>query len=251
MKFLRRIFDDALNGENIEFVVLLPAAIVTVVINLLGLVNSIWILSIILAILTLVASGILGNRHRLEDINLKLPIKTSKAFLRDFPTKQISIDIGKSSEIWLFGVHITPALTHHRSALENRLRSGKLIKVLIVDPNGHAVNMTAQRTQGVPPVELERANIVANIQDLCELKKINPQKLEIRIIDDPILFNGYLLNPEKSDGIVYLRRYTYQAGFTPKFIYQKNLDKEWFELTKAEINSLWNRGNPVSCQEIS
>lgn len=246
MRFIKRLLKDAANGENIEFVVLLPVAVLTVVISVFGLVSSTWIASVSLAILTVIASGILGNRYRLEDITKRLPVRLSEPILRDFPTDQIRSSIERASEIWLFGVHITPALDYHRAALEDRLRCGKIIRVLTVDPNGHAVQMTARRALGLPSVERERANILANLNDLSELRTDHPQTLEIRTIDDAIWFNGYLLNPENSDGIIYLRRYTYQAGFTPKFTYRKDGDKELFDLIKLEINSLWNRGSPWS-----
>ena len=118
-----------------------------------------------------------------------------------------------------------------------------------MDPNGVAVNMTAARVPGKASPQREQTNILANLIDVCELKAISPDNLHIRVVDEPLFYGGYMLNPEGSDGVVYLRRYTYQTGFTPKLIYHKGVHQEWFDLYKSELRSLWNRGVEWTCSD--
>jgi len=69
MVFLKRILDDIKHGENIDLYVTVILAIIISILNAIGLANSALLSSISLAILALLASAILGNRHRLDDIN--------------------------------------------------------------------------------------------------------------------------------------------------------------------------------------
>jgi hypothetical protein len=244
VKFLQRIADDLKRGENLDLFVTIVGALIVAIMNLFGVAPQGWMDTLGLAVLALLASSILGNRHRLDDIQKKLRQSGGDNVLKEFPP-ELEDDLERASEIWLFGVHVLGPLRFNRSVLENNLIRGNLIRVLIVDPKGVAPSMTAARAPGKLSVERERASILANLDDLCELKKIAPSKLEIRVIDDPILYGGYMLNPDDYDGVIYLRRYTYQVGFTPRLVYRAK--NQWFELTKTEIRSLWNRGTEWKC----
>ena len=249
MKYIQRIIEDIKRGENIDLIVTVTAAFVVAVLNLFSITPTNWMNSIGLAVLALLASAILGNRHRLDDIQLKLVQTGDREIFKEFP-EELNQDIEKASEIWLFGTYVIAAMRYYRPLLENKLRKGRQIqiKVFIIDPKGFAVNISAARAPGRPSAERERANITANLEDLCELKKILPSKMEIRVIDDPLFYGGYMLNPNSPDGVIYLRRYTYQAGITPKYVYHKS-NQQWFELIYSEINSLWNRGVEWKCKE--
>jgi hypothetical protein len=246
VKFLQRVVDDLKRGENIDLVVTVIVALVVAALNLFGTAPMGWVDPLGLAVLALLATAILGNRHRLDDIGQKLGQADYAEIMKEFP-EELDYELERASEIWLFGVHAVSALRYNRSIIENKLRDGKPIRVLLVDPNGAAVSMTAARLPGKPSVERERTNIRANLDDLCELKREVSGNLEIRVIDDAIFYGGYMLDPDSAGAVVFLRRYTYQAGFTPKLVYRPR-DGEWFRLLRSELNSLWNRGVTWSCQ---
>jgi hypothetical protein len=151
--------------------------------------------------------------------------------------------------MWIFGVHVNSILRHHRTAVEDKLRNGKTVRVLLVNPFSAACEMAAARNTGIPSTERERANIIANLNDLCELRKTAPDKLQIRVIDDPLMYGGCMLNPESFDGVIYIQRYSYQTGTRPKLTYHPQ--SKWFGFIKTELVHLWERGKEWQCDSGS
>jgi hypothetical protein len=239
MKYLQRIFDDLKNGENIDLYLTIIAAVLVAILNLVGFASSTLLNSLSLAIFALIASAILGNRYRLDDIQDKLNRSNEPPLTDEYPQSRDG-DIERATEIWWIGVHAMAFLRRYRKTLQEKLKNGDKLRVLLVDPNGMALSMVAARNPGKISFERERANIVASLQDLYDLKSIAPQNMEIRVIDDPLMYGGCIVNPDKNDGMIYIVRYTYQTGFRPRFTYRRK--SEWYEFIKSEFQSLWNRG---------
>lgn len=245
MNSLKRILEDIKRGENIDLYLTVVMAIVVAVLNLFGFASSALLSSLSLAIFALIASAILGNRHRLDDIQDKLITDGGTKITDTYPESRDE-DVANASEIWWFGVHAIVFLRKYRKVIEQKIKKGIKVHVLLVDPDGKSLGMVAARNPGKPSTDREKASILTSLSDLCELKAIAPAKLEIRIIDDPIMYGGCMLNPDKANGIIYIQRYTYQTGIRPRFTYRPK--SEWFEFTKSEILSLWNRGKEWKCE---
>lgn len=137
--------------------------------------------SLSLAIFALIASAILGNRHRLEDIQDKLNLANESVITDEYPESRDD-DIERATEIWWLGVHAMAFLRRDRKLLQEKLKKGNKIRILLVDPNGTACSMVAARNPGKISFEREKVNILASLQDLSDLKTIAPENLEIRVI---------------------------------------------------------------------
>jgi len=242
MVFLKRIVDDIKRGENIDLYVTVILAIIVSVLNAIGIGNSALQNSLILAVLALLASAILGNRHRLDDINEKLDKDSDNQINSDFPASALD-DFKRASEIWIVGVNANAALKYsYRTAIQEKLKKGEsTVKVLLVDPNSPACEMAAARTPGKLSIDREKANIIANLSDLGDLKKLYPKRIEVRVINDPLMYGAYVLDPDKPHGVIYYRRYSYQMGIKPKSFYRP-ANSEWYDFLKTEVKMLWQMG---------
>jgi len=132
MVFLKRIVDDIKRGENIDLYVTVILAIIVSVLNAIGIGNSALQNSLILAVLALLASAILGNRHRLDDINEKLDKDSDNQINSDVPASALD-DFKRASEIWIVGVNANAALKYsYRTAIQEKLKKGEsTVKVLL------------------------------------------------------------------------------------------------------------------------
>jgi len=247
MRSLHRVFEELKRGENIDLYVTVVVALIVAILNLFGIAPQNWLSSLNLAVLALLASAILGNRQRLEDIQENLTQTAESDISLDFPS-ELDSDLDRASEVWLMGVHVSSTLGHKYAVLESKLQEGATIHALIVDPDGAACAMAAARHPGRLFVERERALITASLNGLCDLKMIAPDKLEIRIIDNPLPYGGFMLNPGKSDGAIYLKRYSFQTGLRPISVYRPK-NRRWFDFIKSEINALWNHGTEWPCEK--
>lgn len=249
MKFLRRIWTDVQRGENVDLYVTVFAAILLVILNLLGVVPSTMLTPLTLAVLGLLALATLSNRYQFEGL-VKQITKGSTALFQENVAATFASDLQSASEIWFVGVSLSRTVKSHYSLLENLLRKGATIRVLLVDPeSSDTVSLIAKREYGERfSDERIRSLIRGTMEDLCSLKKIAPDKLTIRVIQYPLGFGAVATNPMSSTGALYLEHYSYKmaGGSLPKFTI-KPQDGQWYDFYRTEVEMLWKDGVDWQC----
>ena len=244
---LRRSFQEIRRGENIELHIAPILAIGLVVADLLDLPVGEYVASLTLAVLALLVCAMLANRRRLEDIRGDLVQIAEPGILASFPD-ELEYDLKKASDIWLLGVHASSTLGHRYALLKSKLQAGAIIRALVVDPDSPACAMAAARHPDKPSIARERVLIGASLSSLRELKATSLGKLQIRVINDPLPYGGFMLDPEELEGAIYLKRYSFRAGLRPILIYRPE-NRHWFDFIKSEINALWDYGTEWPCDQ--
>ena len=249
MRAFRRIWKDIQQGENIDLYVTVAIALFLAVLNITGFAPQTWVAPLTLAVLALLAIATLGNRHRLEAILERTAQTAEKVFLEHYPP-ELERDLERASELWVLGVNLSATLKYNYTLFKEKLERGDSIKVLVVNPDGAACAMAAMRYPGRVDVERERTLIRSTLNDLCDLlKKVPNSKLEFRTIEDPLQYGGFMVDPYTSDGVIYLRRYSYKPpdGVRPRFVYRPR-DRRWYDFIRSEIHELWKHATPWECK---
>jgi hypothetical protein len=247
MRLFRRIWSDIRRGENIDLYVAVPLAIGLAIFSMFGVAPSNLITPITLIILSLIATALLGNRHVVKELSEKLSPSTNTLFLKDLPPI-FEDDFEKATEMWMVGVSLTTIIRIHYSIMERKLRKGYKLKALLVHPDGPAIEMAEMRAYGRINVERAKNEIVHSLEDLCELKRIAPNNLEIRTIEHPLGHGLVAIEPETSSGKLYIQNYPFKtpAGSRPKFIIEAS-DSSWYDFYKQEFYNLWEHGVEWQC----
>lgn len=249
MRVLSRILHDIKRGENIDLYVTVAVALGLAALNLMGIAPETWIAPITLAILGLLAISTLGSRYRFEESLQKFTQSIDTFFLEEFPTS-FKNDFEVASELWLVGVTLSRTVKTYYSDLERKLSKGDTVKVLLVSPEGAAAEMAETRVYGRSDVERTRREIRGILQDLCDLRQIAPDKLQIRTIQNPLGYGAVAVNPMLASGVLYLEHYPFKTigGSLPKFILRAK-DGRWYDFFRDEIGSLWDNGIEWKCDE--
>jgi hypothetical protein len=212
---------------------------------------------LILALLAFLAIDALVERLDLlanieKDVGmLKELVRHEKAIFEQFPPEFRS-DLEKAREVWLTGIHPYNIVARYYSLLEKKIGQGDKLRVLLIDPDGEACMMSSMRFSGKASVDQERASVTSTLNQLCELRKVAPNNLEIRTIDYLLGYGVFLLDPGTDHGVAYVRRYTFKSQIgvgviTPKSIYRPQ-DGRLYNLVCAETRELWKSGTPWECQ---
>ncbi len=252
MRILDEIWRDIRNGENIDLYLTVLIALGVAILSLLGINVSSFIAPLTLATLGLLAISSLVNRRRLEEIQHKQAQSMIGIFTNEFPSEFRShFESGK--EIWLIGVTLGRTIKNNYTKLEEKLRQGHNIKVLVVHPIGAPIAMAATRNYA-PSYRDPEARAVetkASLQLFCNLKKVNPDGLEIRTIKYPLSFGAICVDPDLATGVLYLEHYPFRtiSDSVPKFVLRAS-DGYWYEFFKKEILALWNAGIEWSCDNV-
>jgi len=242
MKIFQRIWNDIQRGGNIDLYLTVVVAIGLVVLNLVGVASQTLVAPLTLAVLGLLAISNLGNRYKIEELIEKLSQTSHTVFIEEFPPNFKS-DIEGATELWLVGVSLTQITRKYHSTVEQMLRSGHRVKVLVIHPKGSAIEMAESRAYGQPNVERARHEILGTLDDYCQLRSISPDQLEIRTIQTPLGHSLIAVNPNSSSGIFYIANYPFKTpgGSKPKFVLRTK-DGNWFDFFKEEFHALWESG---------
>ncbi len=251
MKLLRQVWDDIRHGENIDLYVAAPLAILIAVLGTFGITSPQLISSITLVILGLLATSLLTSRHAIKELAQKLTQTSDSFFFKDLTDSNFEADFESAMDLWLVGVSLTTIIRTHYSLIEKKLRAGHTIKVLIVHPDGPAVEMAEMRAYayGRPNIERARNEITNALQDLCDLSQVAPRRLEIRTIQNPLGHGVIAKDVETASGIIYIQNYPFktEGGARPKFVLRAK-DGFWYDFFKKELHNLWESGSEWRCE---
>jgi hypothetical protein len=247
---LQQIWEDIRQGESIDLYVTVVVAIVLAVLNTAGVAPPTWMTPLNLAVLALLAIATLGNRHRLERVLKRMTEGTDGVLLDKFPPDTYR-NVEKSKELWLVGVTLSSTMEAFYPMLERKLQRGDMIRVLVVNPDGAACAMAATRNYARTDVERQRAEIRTTLEDLCELQKVAPGRLEIHTIDYLLTFGAYVVDPEEASGVLYLKHYPFKMPLVrarPGMVLRPR-DERWYDHFRSEIRFLWENAVPWRCEE--
>jgi hypothetical protein len=218
--------------------------------NILGLTSQSLVISITLAVLGLLAITSLVNRYKTEETLEKVSHAQKEVFLYEFPPDWQS-HLENCYELWVLGINLARTVTSYFSLFEKKLKRGDKIKVLLVDPNSQAVQVSAIRRPQASYSDQNRTYILTSLESFCELKANSPDNLEIRIIDYPLSFSIFGVDPYTANGILYLSYYPYKTpgGTIPRMMLQSK-NGRWYDHFREEMQNLWDNALPWGCERI-
>lgn len=251
LRFLRRVLEDLKKGENIDHYLTVIAAIVLTTLNLAGIASNEQVAALTLAVLALFAFSSLGNRHRIDELVKSLVKERSNFFNEKFPAS-FETDFINADEIWLVGVSLARTINSNYITLERKLRRGGKVKVLLVHPEGPALEIAVSRNYVLRNAANKRSDIIQTLQLLCNLKESTGGSLQIRTIENPLSYGATVINPNTGTGILYLEHYTFRVSSDsiPRFVLQPK-DTHWYDFFKKEIEALWDYGTEWNCEASS
>lgn len=239
---------DIKQRKNIELYLSLVALVAIFIADIVGVDTTKVLFEIILAALAVVLYGMLDARHSNEKIEKEISAiaRPSESFVEKFPPS-FDVDYDEAKDLWIFSTSYYVSLKWKFSNIEEKLKKGHKVKILLANPDGVVPAIVAQR--GYKPISTEHkvAEIKSAINDLCELKKKFSQHIEIRTIDYPIPYKLYAMNPNTPSGIIYISNYIYKTKtVNTKFVLRAN-DSNWYDTYLNEIVTYWENGAEWSC----
>ena len=250
MKIFEQLWRDVRSGESIDLYATIVIAFVLVALGLFGVASSSIIASLTLTVLGLLAISNLVNRHRVEELINQVAESAKGFFFDEFPT-DFKENFESAREIWLVGVTLRGTVRNYYGLIEEKLRKGHHFKVLLVHPEGIAIEIAAGRYYAPTGRDAGRRGLQVrdSLASLCGLRQIAPDKLEIRTIQNPLTFGAVCMNPETTSGILYLEHFPFRivAGSMPKFVLRA-ADGRWYDFFKKEVQTLWEEGTEWNCE---
>jgi hypothetical protein len=247
MNFMKTVWNDLRQGENIDLYLTIIAALGISILNLTGLASEKWIPTITLAVLALLAFTNLVNRHKLDEVILQQ--QSTEYFLEKYPPG-VSNDIKSAKELWLAGYVLGRTLMDNLGIIEEKLIKNEKVKVLLFDPQSDAMrHFSASLSFPISPEEMQKRinSSLETLKTLSQVAKKHPGRLEVRLTDHPLFFGAYAMDINLPNGVMYIELYKYKGKVEdePKLVLRKK-DGHWFELYKEQLTAMWQDAKPYS-----
>ncbi|GAB4580689.1 MAG: hypothetical protein Fur0022_34310 [Anaerolineales bacterium] len=242
MHLFRQIWDDIRKGENIDLHLTILAALAFVILNLAGLAPDTFLAPLTLAVLALLAITNLVNRHRMEALLEKKDLTLDDFFQEEFPPSY-KTDFDQATELWLVGVSLNRTVKSQYLKLEQKLKQGHRVRVLLVHPQGPGLAMAVERGYTRRDVDMKRQEIISVLSLLDDLRAVAPGQIEVRTIQHPLSYGAMVANPNATHGALYLEHYCFRVTTEslPRYVLRPS-DGRWYDFFKAELRTLWEAG---------
>jgi len=226
------------------------------------------LLTAILWVLGLLATSEIVERYRrLGSIekSVKRGLSLLEGRFTDRPSaiaffeKPQSVDsyIQSANQIDMCGVTLTSTVNKQFSNLRERLRQGAQIRLLVMDPDSLAPQMSAQRSTGTDDVSYYFTRLEATLRDIEYLQKswAEPQSqqgssvgkggLSVRFLSYAPSFGTISLDAGGSNGIVFVEIYPHKSyKVQPAFDLTPYRDGEWYNFFVEQFEQMWQSGKP-------
>jgi len=243
MRLLKEMWQDIRQGANIDLYLTVGAAILCLLLQLVGVPIQQYLPAIMLALLTLVSINMLANRKQLEDLITTSKTTQSGILSHTFPP-DFQHNLDKVDSLWIIGVSAARLIVEdYPQQIRRILRRNGCVNILIVDSNSPAYGIATTRDV-LSNTDYQISRTKATISTVSVFKKENPGKVQLRTTKYPLDFETIIVSIEERQ-VIYMRHYGYKTelGTEPKITIDSRRDPEWFSYFRTHFQNLWESGS--------
>ncbi len=227
------------------------------------------LLTAILGILALLATSEIVERYR-KLSSIEKTAARSLALLESrlaehpsaiaFFRKHTNLDhiLQGAHQIDLCGVTLTSTLNKQFGSLRERLEAGAKIRILIIDPDSAAIQMSAARSISGDDTDYYRVRLDATLRDITYLQKMlegfraaagNAQKageLSVRLVPYAPSFSMLSFDAHQDNGVIFVEIYPHKMAhrLPPTFDLLPDRDGIWYTYFLDQFEEMWNAARP-------
>ena len=216
------------------------------------------ILTAIATTLGILAYSLIRDRlHRdalvkqIDELKMRLPDRPSAmAFFQK--SREIRPYLQKALQIDMCGVTLTSTLNKEYGTLTERLQAGAKIRIMIIDPDSLAIEMTAQRTANPKDLEYHRTRLDSSLRELAYIYKrmsdMKPSKgaklgsLSVKLIPYAPSFGILSMDAKQKEGISFIEIYPHKFGYMAPVMFglTPERDQDWYDYFTKQFEVMWD-----------
>jgi hypothetical protein len=202
-----------------------------------------------------------GLSDRIEQLVRWLEL-SERPSARDFFVKAPALDdyVRSATQIDMCGVTLTSAVNKQFGNLRERLAQGATLRLLIVDPDSLALEMSAERSEVPEDVGYYLKRLEATLKDLSYLDRggfgseqqdmqragMNRGSFAVRLLPYAPSFGIYRFQTAAGKSDIILELYPHGAGYVspPIFALTPERDGVWYDYFAKQFDDMWQRAKP-------
>jgi hypothetical protein len=250
---------------NFDALIAIVVSLIAVIVSIFGSDgNQLVLLGGISATLAVLSYSIIRDRrnrkvleNQLTVLQRNLPDRPSAiSFFRKTP--DLAPFIQQANQIDLCGVTLTNTLNRQFAILRERLDAGGTIRLLVIDPASHAIEMSAQRSTSPKDMEYYQRRLESALSDITYLIKYNNDRkqtkgrnlksgnISVRLLSYAPSYGICSFDKKKNYGRVFVEIYPHKYGFKVPPTFELNLenDGEWYAYFVDQFEQMWDAASP-------
>jgi GNAT superfamily N-acetyltransferase len=223
-------------AEDAEIYLVLLICVLWVSLHLTGVLNEgQYIQDALIIALGAFSFAILRFLHRLSDRERP---RVDEILLDDYPESYLP-DLQRAKELWISGTNLRRHFPDRKGMIEEIVRNGGTLHVIIAKPESPASEMGALQEYGYSykTDEMQKAfsnDINQKLMVIQEIKKIAPTRVTILQLDFPIYFGLDGIDINSSSGVIYVRFYPIAAQDRPILVLRPH-ETRWFDFYRRQL----------------
>ncbi len=253
LNFFKRIYQDVLEGQNLEVYLTLLVALASLILDVFGLVSPNIVAAGTLATLALLAYSTLNNRqqmHQMTEIStttqamvgmaVKGEQKADEFFWKE--KRFLSQDLARAKFIGLAGITLSRTVREYQDVFENRLAAGAGLRFIVIDAASTAPRQAVLRSKGGVQDSFYTDLLRPTIARICFLTDLAqaPGKVELGLLPYAPSFGLFVIDPDKPHGRIIVEIYQHKSlALNPTFELSAQRDDRWYKFFREQFNLLW------------
>ncbi len=245
-------------GSNLDTLIALVISIAAAIYGIFSS-NELPLLAGIAAALGILCFGLIRDRINREalakqigELKMSLPDRPSAmAFFRQM--KDFDNQMKNAFKIDLCGVSLTGTISSQFATLRSKIEAGAEIRVLVIDPRTHAIEMTAERSMNPKDTMYYRKRLDSTLSQLTYLCKFademkqNSKKgsklgsLTVKMLSYAPSFAIISLDSCEKSGVIQIEIFPHKYGFKarPTFVLTAENDEDWYTYFAEQFEQMW------------
>ena len=242
INIFKRMAQDIRDGNFLEHYITLLFILVIFFLDIFGFASPDILAEITLAVLALVVFGSLNTRESVKKLADKFE-QTSNAD-NFFWAEKTSVEpwLQQAKQIGFVGASLSRTLRDYSSVLENRLREGAAVRVVLMDPASGAPDQAVLRSKGINNRQFYIDSLRPSLERVGALAQ-RSQAVELGLLPYKPAFGMMVIDPNESSGVIIVEMYPHHAdSFAPTFELRPNRDPVWYSFFREQYEALWAMG---------
>ena len=221
--------------RHFDLLLLLGTAAAVCVLDLFGKVTEDHVLTVLSALLALLAVAMLVSRHRLEEIHSSVAGGSLARLLTEYPV-DLETRRAEAREVLLIGIGLRRTSQSYARHIRTAMSNGATVKVLVADP---AYVRALEKPELADAIE---SSVAALRQPILPA---DAGRLEIRVLGGFPPANFNVLNPRRRSGSITVGYHEFEPlGEAAPILDLRPTDGDWFRRAYKEAMRLWDAGTP-------
>ncbi|MEW5720623.1 MAG: hypothetical protein AB1817_18505 [Chloroflexota bacterium] len=175
------------------------------------------------------------------------------AFFQKEQSPILDVYTQSANSIDMCGITLTSAINKQFGNIRERLKQGASVRLLIIDPDSLALQMSSLRSESPDDVEYHHKRLMASLEDVKYLYKSwkenqsqqgqNSKKgsFSVHLLAYAPSFGIYAFDTSQPNGAVIVEIYPHKSGFKspPIFNLTAQRDGQWYKYFIGQFEEMW------------